>query len=165
MDDVKDGEANPTPAGQRAGRGLKIALILSLTLNLLVLGIVGGSILAHGWGDDPRRVRDVGFGPYTEALSPEDRKALLQGFMKAMPDFRKEREAARADMVRLADAIRTEPFDRATVEAVMNDQAARIRDRIELGRALLLDRLEAMGPEARAALADRMEHMRLRPHD
>jgi len=89
----------------------------------------------------------------------------LQGFMKSMPDFRKEREAARADMARLAGAIRAEPFDRAAVAAVMDDQAVRIRNRIDLGRGLLLDRLEAMGPEARRALADRMERMRFGRHD
>jgi uncharacterized membrane protein len=163
MDEVKDsGAAAPAP---RTGRGVRIALILSLTLNLLVLGIVGGSILAHGWRDDPRRVRDVGFGPYTEALSPEDREALRDGFMKSAPDFRKQREAARADVVRLADAIRAEPFDRAAVAAVMDDQAERIAERMHLGRGLLLDRLEAMGPEARMVLADRIESMRLRRHD
>ncbi len=164
MDDVKDTGAAPTPI-PRTGRGVRIALILSLTLNLLVVGIVGGSILAHGWRDDPRRVRDVGFGPYTEALSPEDRKVLLDGFMKSAPDFRKQREEARADMTRLAAAIRAEPFDRAAVEAIMDDQVARIRGRMQLGRSLLLDRLETMGADGRNALADRMESMRLRRHD
>ncbi len=162
-------EAKDTGGSQmfapRAGRGTKIALILSLTVNLLVFGIVGGSIFAHGWRDDPHRVRDVGVGPFTDALTPEDRKALRDAFVKAVPDFRERRAAARADIERLAEAIRADPFDRASVAAVMDVQGNRIEERIQLGRNLLLDRLEAMGPEARAALADRLETMRRNRHD
>ncbi|MCA0271378.1 MAG: periplasmic heavy metal sensor [Proteobacteria bacterium] len=152
-------------AAPTAGRGMKIALILSLTLNLMIFGVMGGAMLAHGGRDDPRRVRDVGFGPYTEALSPEDRKALREAFFKAAPDFRKGREEARADVAALAAAIRAEPYDRAAVEAVMASQVARIEGRLQLGRGLLLDRLDAMGPEARAALAGRIETMRMKRHD
>lgn len=156
-------EPNNTGAGAtlpKSGRGMKIALILSLTLNLLGLGIVGGAMFAHGGPDGPHGVRDIGFGPYTEALSDDDRRALREAFLKAAPDFRKGREEARADIEALAAAIRAEPYDRAAVEAVMGDQAERIEKRLELGRGLLLDRLDAMGPEARAALADRIEKMR-----
>lgn len=152
-------------AAPKAGRGMKIALILSLTLNLLILGIVGGAMFAHGGPDGPGRIRDVGFGPYTEALSGEDRKALREAFIKAAPDFRKGREEAQADVARLAAAIRAEPYDRAAVEAVMADQGQRIEKRLMLGRGLFLDRLDAMGPEGRAALAGRIEEMRMKRHD
>lgn len=163
MDEKKDtGGAGDAP---RTGRGVKIALILSLTLNLLVFGIIGGAIVAHGGRDDPRRVREVGFGPYTEALSPEDRKALRDAFLKAAPDFRHRREEARADVARLAAAIRAEPYDRTAVEAVIASQTSRIEERLKLGRSLLLDRLDAMGPERRAALADRIEAVRMKHHD
>lgn len=163
MDEPNKTEAVVT--APKAGRGMKIALILSLTLNLLILGMMGGAMLAHGGRDDPRRVRDVGFGPYTEALSGEDRKALREAFVKAAPDFRAGREEARADVARLATAIRAEPYDRAAVEAVMASQVARIEERLQLGRGLILDRLDAMGPEARAALAGRIETMRMMRHD
>ena len=147
------------------GRGVKIALILSLGLNLAVLGIVGGAIIAHGWRDDPRRVRDVGFGPYTEALSSEDRAELRKAFLKSAPDFRQRREEIRADMAALANAIRATPYDRAAVETVMETQSGRIEERLTLGRSLLLDRLDAMSPEARAAMADRLETVRRKHHD
>ena len=53
----------------------------------------------------------------------------------------------------------------ATVEAMMAAQSARIEERLTLGRALLLDRLDAMSPEARAAMADRLETARRKHHD
>lgn len=160
-----DEQNKPVAAAPKAGRGMKIALILSLTLNLLIFGVMGGAMLAHGGRDDPRRVRDVGFGPYTEALSPEDRKALRDAFIKAVPDFRAGREEARADVAKLAEAIRAEPYDRAAVEAVFASQAERIEARLTIGRNLLLDRLDAMAPEARAALAGRIETMRMKRRD
>ena len=160
-----DEQNEPMAAAPKAGRGMKIALILSLTLNLLIFGVMGGAMLAHGGRDDPRRVRDVGFGPYTEALSPEDRKALRDAFVKAVPDFRSSREEARADVAKLAEAIRAEPYDRAAVEAVIASQAERIEARLTIGRNLLLDRLDAMGPEARTALAGRIEMMRVKRRD
>lgn len=162
MDGTKDKDAAAAPP---AGRATRIALILSLTLNLLILGIVGGAMVGHHGRDDIRRVRDVGFGPYTEALSPEDRAALREAFVRAAPDFRDRREEARADIARLAAAIRAEPYDRAAVEAVMDAQAARIEERLLLGRGLMLDRLDAMGPEARAAFAGRLEKMRMKRRD
>lgn len=159
-------ETNGTKAAvPGAGRGVRIALILSLTLNVLIVGIVGGAILGHPGRDDVRRVRDVGFGPYTQALSPEDRAALREAFVKAAPDFRNRREETRADMARLAAAIRADPYDRAAVETVMNAQAVQIEERLQLGRGLMLDRLDAMGPEARAAFADRLESMRMMRRD
>jgi uncharacterized membrane protein len=163
MDEPNKTEAQV--AQPKSGRGMKIALILSLTLNLLILGMMGGAMLAHGGPGGRGHIRDVGFGPYTEALSGEDRKALREAFVKAAPDFRAGREEARADVARLAAAIRAEPYDRAAVEAVMASQAARIEERLQLGRGLLLDRLDAMGPEARAALAGRIETMRVKRRD
>lgn len=163
MEERKDAEA--VIQTTKPGRGMKIALILSLTLNLLILGMMGGAMLAHGGPHGPGGIRDIGFGPYTEALTGEDRKALREAFFKAAPDFRAGREEMRADVARLAAAIRAEPYDRAAVEAVMTSQAARIEDRLQLGRGLLLDRLDAMGPEARAALAERIEAMRRKHRD
>lgn len=161
MDEPKDALV----AAPKAGRGMKVALILSLTLNLLILGVMCGAMLAHGGPGGPGGIRDIGFGPYTEALTGEDRKALREAFIKAAPDFRAGREEMRADVARLAAAIRAEPYDRAAVEAVMASQAARIEDRLQLGRGLILDRLDAMGPEARAALAGRIETMRMKRRD
>ena len=56
-------------------KGVKIALALSLALNLLVLGLVGGALLSFGLPgdrDDPR-LRTLGLGPFALALEREDR--------------------------------------------------------------------------------------------
>ena len=62
----------------RAPRWMKIVLALSLALNLAVAGLALGAFLKDG----PRRgmPRDLSFGPFTEAFSADDRRALREAF-------------------------------------------------------------------------------------
>lgn len=149
--------AGAAPGG---GRWKTWALVISLALNLFVAAAVLGAGLRHH-----RDGRDVGFGPYTEALSREDRAALRDAFIAAAPDLGDRRRAMAEDMTRLAAALRTEPWDPAAAEAVLSRQGERAEERFALGRRLFLERLGQMTPEARAALADRIEHAMARGRD
>lgn len=139
-----------------SGKGVRIALGISVALNLAVVGLVAGALLRDG---DPRArmVRDLDFGPFTEALSPRDRDALRREFVERAPEMRDVRRAMRDDLETFLTVLRTEPFDPAALAVVMDNQDGRMARRIELGRDLLLDRLAAMPPEERAAFADRLE--------
>ena len=48
------------------------------------------------FGPDRDGVRDLGFGPFTEALNREDRAALRQAFLAKAPDLRQARQRVRA---------------------------------------------------------------------
>ena len=154
----------------KPGKGLRIALALSVAVNLLIVGLVAGAVLREG-GPRGRMMGDLEFGPFTEALTREDRAALRQAFVQRMPDMRDMRRQMRADFAGLLAALRAEPFDAAALRAVMAGQSARMAERLAVGQDLLLERLEAMTPQARGAFADRLEE-RLRrgpegrvPHD
>lgn len=147
--------ATPEPAPTaRGGRWITWALVASLALNLFIVAAVAGVALRHH-----REVRDVGFGPFTEALTREDRAALRDAFMAAAPGFRDRRREAAEDIAGLAAALRADPWDAAAVEALLARQGARAEERFALGRKIFLDRLGQMTPEERAALADRIEGM------
>mgnify|MGYP001039269254 CR=1 FL=1 len=138
------------------GRWTTWALIASLALNLFVAAAAVGAGMRHHrmpHGD----VREVGFGPFTDALTREDRAALRDAFIATTPDFRAMRREAEAGFARLVASLRADPWDRAETEAVLAEQAVRTAERLDLGRKLLLERLETMTPQARAALADRIE--------
>jgi Heavy-metal resistance len=63
---------DPVPAAPRApGRWMRVALVLSLAVNLLVAGMAVGVALRGG--PPETAVRDLGFGPFAAALSPADR--------------------------------------------------------------------------------------------
>lgn len=149
---------NDTNQIRQPNKGLRIALAISVALNLAVLGVVAGAALKHGGafgGYDG--ARDVGFGPFTEALGREDRKALRQAILSKAPELRSSRKEMQEDTQSLLAVLRADPFDPAGLAAVMEQQRARMVDRLGLGQAVMRDFLIAMTPDARKAFADRLE--------
>lgn len=145
----------PAPAETRTRGWVKALLALSLALNLVILGMIGGAFLRGG--APGRDDRDFGLGPLADALDREDRAALRDAFSAAFPEARAGREALRGDFGALLQALRAEPFDPSALDAAFAAIAARNAALLEGGRAVLADYLKALGPEARAAFADRLE--------
>ncbi len=162
MDEDKMTES-PPPATAPMSRKAKLVLTLSLALNLLVLGLVGGAILGgHGPMMERFRSVDVGFGPLTDALSRQDRRDLFRQFLRDAPDFRAERQAARQDFSQLAAGLRADPWNRGEAEAILARQGDRGRTRLEAGERLMLDHIQSMTPDERRAFADRIEQALMR---
>lgn len=149
---------DPTPAAPaRSGRGLRIALGLSLAVNLLILGLVAGAAL-HGPPDRSKMERDLNFGPFAEALRPEDRRALRREILQRAPELRESRDRMRLDLAGLLEALRADPFDPVRLEAVMNAQQERLAGQIALGANVIRDYLTGLDAAERRAFADRLEH-------
>ena len=147
--------AEITPV-QPASRKLKIALAISLALNFAVVGLVGGAMM-KGEGRHGAMVRDLDFGPFTQAFDPEDRAALRGAFLERAPDFRAARRDMRADFAAVLTALRADPFDSAELSTALTGQSARATKNLAIGQALVTERLTQMTPEARKAFADRLE--------
>lgn len=141
----------------RSGRGLRWALGISLALNLAVVGMVAGAMLRDGPGMRGAMVRDLGFGPFTEALSREDRQALRQALFERAPEIRQARQQRQEDLQALVAILRAEPFDAAALAAAMAEQEARMVGQLRLGQTVLQERIAAMTPEARRGFAERLE--------
>ena len=140
-----------------SGKGLRIALALSVAVNLAVLGLVAGVMLRDGPGMRGAMVRDLGFGPYTEALRPEDRKELRRALFEKAPEIRETRRLMHEDMQALLGLLRAEPFDGAAFRNRMEAQHERMEHQLQLGQNLLQDFLAAMPADERRAFADRLE--------
>lgn len=140
----------------KPGRGVRVALGISVALNLLIVGLVAGAVLRDG-GPRERMVRDLDFGPFTEALSRADREALRREYIARSPGMRDMRQQMRQDFRAFLAALRAEPFDPAALRGVLANQQARMAERVTLGQDLMLERLTAMPPEARLKFADRLE--------
>lgn len=141
----------------RSGRGLRWALGISLALNLAVVGMVAGAMLRDGPGMRGAMVRDLGFGPFTEALSREDRRALRQALFERAPEIRQARQQRQEDLQALVAILWAEPFDAAALAAAMAEQEARMVGQLRLGQTVLQERIAAMTPEARRGFAERLE--------
>jgi uncharacterized membrane protein len=151
---MTDPTTNP-PGAPATSRGVKIALAVSVALNLAVAGLAAGAWLRDG----PRggMPRDMSFGPFSEALDDADRKSIRRSLLERVGEFREQRRAAKAEFEALLVALRAEPFDPAAMQSALAAIEARNSERLELGRSLIETRLIEMSPEARRAFADRLE--------
>lgn len=146
--------AAPTPSG----RWLRIALAISLAINLGVAGVMAGAMFRnHKYNQDGMAARDLGFGPFTEALSKEDRGALRRAFLTKVPEMRDGRRAMRLDFSALLGQLRAVPFDAAGLREVFDRQNARNTERLQLGQDLIFDLVVGMTDDARQGFADRLE--------
>jgi hypothetical protein len=149
------------------GRILRIALVLSLTANLIILGLILGAAFGRD-RDRPGReaaLADIGLNPFVAALPGADRRAIGRALIAHAGDLRQNRQAFRKDFEDLLAALRAEPYDPAVARAALESQRARISERQDLGRELLFERIAGMGQAERAAFADALaDAVRRGPH-
>lgn len=144
------------PAGMRPW--LKVVLFTSLALNLAVAGVMIGAVVRFGPfdGGHPPRL-DMVVGPYTHALSHQDRRAIGERLRDDYRAARPSREQVRAEFAEVLTALRAKPYDGDKVEAILMRQMKIGTERQERGQHLLIERLEQMSDTERAEFADRLE--------
>ena len=154
------------PTGGTPNRRLKLALAVSVALNLAVAGLVGGIALHGGPGQRGNMmVRDMGFGPFDDALLPEDRDSLRASIQARSGDIRAARQLMQADGLAVLSALKAEPFDPAALGQALDAQADHLGERLEFGSVMIRDYLLALPSEARLAFADRLEQRMRRGRD
>lgn len=149
-------DAIPTPDVRPTRTWIRILLVVSLGLNLIIVGSLGGLVLSRVVHGPREPVRDLAFGPFTQALSPDDRRAMMRAFLAEAKGFRAERDQMRADFQSLIAALKADPYDPSVLEGVMTRQKARTDQWLALGQRLLMERLAAMTQAERSAFADRL---------
>ncbi|MFN4129163.1 MAG: periplasmic heavy metal sensor [Paracoccaceae bacterium] len=151
----------PPPQTTRStGRGVKILLALSLALNLAIVGTAAGFALR---GQDASRhgppvVRDLNFGPFTDALTRDQRRALLRGFVEKGPGLHTLRAQMRGDFDAVLTALRATPFDATAFRTTIEGQSNRMAARAEAGRDALVVLVLQMSDDDRAAFVARLEN-------
>jgi len=140
------------------GRWLKLALVLSLGVNLAVVGVVMGAVLGHGaFLPGARAPSDIGFRPISRAMSATDRVALRSDLRAAAGEWRALNAARSDEAATMLRILRSEPFAPTELRALLDAQQARTQARIVHVNEVLVARIAAMEPAARAAFAERLE--------
>lgn len=148
----------PSGPAKPAGRWMRVAFAVSLAINLGIGGLVAGSMLRDGGPMKSRMLAaDVGFGPFTDALSKDDRAGLRAAFLAAAPEMRETRQSMQTDFKDLLGQLRAVPFDPAALRASFERQNTRNADRLQLGQRLIFDLLVGMKDAERQAFATRLE--------
>lgn len=146
------------PAAQPPARnGLKIALAVSVALNLAVVGMIAGAWIKGG-GHGRGMPHEMSFGPFSEALGPEDRSAIRRALLDHAKDFRTNSQEAKAEFQTLLLALRASPFDPAAMQSALAAIETRTAGRLALGRSLIENRIVEMSETDRLAFADRLEN-------
>ncbi len=160
---------NPIPTGPAAGKPrrkwVRVIFALSLTMNLVVIGLVAGAHLGdrrdHGF--DPRgpergTIRDLGFGPIASALPREDRRAIGKALRNEKGSFKENRAAMRRDFDAMLAALRADPYDATALNTALEGQRDRMMGVGDTARQLILERIELMSLEDRRKFADDILH-------
>lgn len=144
----------------QTGRGVRIALLVSLALNLLVVGAMAGAFLRKG-GPEARMDRGPGassYGmPYMRALSKDDRRLVGESIRARGLDRKEQRAVRRALFAEGLSALRADPFQPEALRAALEKQVAAATKGLQVSQEAWFDHVVAMTPQARAAYADRLE--------
>ena len=122
-----------------------------------MIGSAIGMVISGRAHDGPPPRMSFDFGPLGRVLEPDDRRAIGQAMRKrgAQPLDHDEVSEKVAD---LAMELRAEPFDADAVAQIMGTFRLRSEKIQQDAQVAFLARLAAMTPQARAALADRLEN-------
>lgn len=154
---------NPSPETRRKpGRGLRIALVLSVMLNLLVLGVLAGGAMRAARFEPPPGQLD--FRALWSALPDAARDDLrAMGRERGFPGehgprpSREDREAHAAETnARIVAALRAEPFDAEGFARLLNGDREAFERRLAAARDAFAGEVAGLSPAERAAMADRL---------
>lgn len=140
----------------------RVVLVLSLAMNLAVVGLVVGASVSGRFGDRPPRSFDFGLGPVARALEPRERRQIGLAMRRdgALRDM-----DLRGNAAAMIAALRADPFDAGQLQDLMVAQAGQMAMLQRNAQAALLDQISAMSPDRRAAFADRLQEELSRGRD
>jgi len=146
----------------RPNRLWRTVLVLSLALNLAVVGMVVGTAVSGRLGDGPPRSFDLGLGPVSRALAPQERREIGRNLRR---DGGMQNSGLRDRASDIVAALKADPYDPEALQALMDAQAASMMDIQARAQAATLDQISAMTPERRRAFADQLaeELSRIKP--
>ena len=160
-----------TDSPQTGGNGgnprwVRVALVVSLGANLLIVGMIAGAMIRHsgeGGAARPARpaaemtLRELGYGPFGRALSRSDQRAIAEALKGRARDLETNRREFRAQMKALVNALRATPYRPEAVRQIIDRQQARLMERQQIGKDLFLEHLEKMTDAERKRYARRLE--------
>ncbi len=149
MSDVVD-KSNWVP------RWAKIALGVSLTINILIAGLAIGTF-SNVKKIPPAMGPSEVAGAYTYALLPKNRRNIGKAMSKLNRENGSAREKIAAEYQYMIEILVAEEFDRDAAKQILDRQFEFANDRRVVSENLLLDELEKMSLEERVEFAERLK--------
>ena len=135
----------------------KILFGISLALNLLIVGALGGAMLRVGKG--PVLKHRASGNLYMRALNFEDKKALRKELFKNKDSRKVIRAKEHSSYSSAVKILRKYPFDRKAFEDLLDQQTKYSKSRPSSARAVLITQIENMTKEERLIYSKRLEDL------
>ncbi len=145
-------------AGYKTSPKVKIILVVSLAINLLIAGMMGGMMYrANGIPHMDTHLRDVGFKVLVNALTRKDRFMMGRALREKFGNRDARLSLARLKINELVKVLQASDFDGNKVETILRSNALNIVPRQEAGVRMLIDRLKSMTAKERQTYVDRLD--------
>ena len=135
----------------------KILFGISLALNLLIVGALGGAMLRVGKG--PVVKHRASGNLYMRALNFEDKKALRKELFKNKDSPKVIRAKEHSSYSSAVKILRKYPFDRKAFEDLLDQQKKYSKARPSSARAVFITQIENMTKEERLIYSKRLEDL------
>ncbi|MBO9472609.1 periplasmic heavy metal sensor [Shimia sp. R10_1] len=142
----------------------RVLLIGSLTLNVVIVGLVVGAVFSFKKHDGPSPVGDRFTAPFVRALSHEDKREVGREIRRGFRSASVDRRADDVLYLDVLDLLRETPFNAPAMKATMETLDQTGINRREIARESYLKRISSMSDAERAAYADRLEEELKRGH-
>ncbi len=139
---------------------MKILLVISLGLNLAVVGLViGAKISGYGHGSLSHS-GSTGMRVLMHALPDSKRADVRKYFHKNRNKIRANGDVMRASLDNIGTAISAQPFDTDALNAAFGDQRAQITTITQNAQQAFVSIIASMTDEERASYVDNMKEQR-----
>ena len=133
----------------------KILFGVSLALNLLIVGALGGAFMRKGKGPTADHLAS-GF-LYMRALDLKDKRALRKEILRNKDGRKLVKDRNQASFNSAVGILKSHPFDRAAFENLLDEQVKHAKLRQDSARIALVNRIENMTKEERRVYAQRLK--------
>ena len=135
----------------------KILFGISLGLNLLIVGAIGGAMIRMSKGPAANH-RGSGL-LYMRALNFEDKKLLRQEIFKNKDNHKREMANEHTVYTSAITILKRHPFDQNAFETLLDEQKKYANSRQRLARIALVKHIGNMTKQERMIYAKRLENL------
>ena len=147
--------ADPTDFKQR--NLWKILFGISLAINLLIIGALGGALSRAGKGPMVKH-RTSGF-LYMRALNFEDKKVLRKKLFRNKDSRKIIRAKEHSSYSSAVKILKKDPFDRKAFENLLDEQTRYSKSELGSARAALVAQIANMTKEERLIYSQRLDDL------
>ena len=147
--------SDPTDLKQR--NLWKILFGISLAINLLIIGAIGGALSRAGKG--PMIQHRASGLLYMRALNFEDKKVLRKKLLRNKDSRKIIRAKEHSSYSSAVKILKKDPFDRKAFEDLLDEQTRYSKSKLSSARAALVAQIANMTKEERLVYSQRLEDL------